>query len=125
MYNINNIANLIVKIREVKHSIYKRVNTNDLICVQKINLIQALNSDPVMITTLDDRKLRISMDEIIAPQTVKVVKGEGMTIFNKENPLENVLFKEKKGDLYIKFDIHFPKFIEPEKKEEIIRLLEN
>jgi DnaJ-class molecular chaperone len=78
---------------------------------QKLNLIQALNSDAVKLTTLDDRKLTITMDEIISPQTVKVVRGEGMPIFNKEDPLQNILFKEKKGDLYIKFDISFPKFI--------------
>jgi DnaJ-class molecular chaperone len=65
------------------------------------------------------------MDEIISPQTVKFVKSEGMPIYNKENPLENLLFKEKKGDLYIKFEIVFPKFIDPEKKEEITRLLES
>jgi DnaJ-class molecular chaperone len=90
-----------------------------------LTLVQALNAEPVKITTLDDRKLTITMDEIISPQTVKVVKAEGMPIFDKANPLNNVLFKEKKGDLYIKFDIYFPKFIDPEKKEEIIRLLED
>jgi DnaJ-class molecular chaperone len=101
------------------------VNTNDLICTQKLSLVQALNAEPVKITTLDDRKLTITMDEIISPQTVKVVKSEGMPIFDKANPLNNVLFKEKKGDIFIKFDIYFPKFIDPEKKEEIIRLLED
>jgi DnaJ-class molecular chaperone len=125
MKGLLKIANLIVKVRELKHPIYKRVNTNDLICTQKLSLVQALNSEPVKITTLDDRKLTITMDEIISPHTVKVVKGEGMPIFDKANPLNNVLFKEKKGDLFIKFDIHFPKFIDPEKKEEIIRLLED
>lgn len=75
------------------------------------------------ITTLDNRKLTIAMDEIISPQTVKVVKSEGMPIHNKNDPLQNLLFKEKKGDLYIKFEISFPKFIDPEKKEEIVRLL--
>jgi DnaJ family protein B protein 4 len=120
-----NIANLIVKLRELKHPIYKRVNINDLICTQKLTLVQALNSEPIRITTLDDRKLTITMDEIISPQTIKVVKNEGMPIFDKANPLNNVLFKEKKGDLYIKFEIYFPKFIDPEKKEEIIRLLED
>ena len=64
------------------------------------------------------------MDEIISPQTVKLVKGEGMPIFDKDKPLDNLLFKERKGDMYIKFDIKFPSFIDPIKKEEITRLLE-
>jgi hypothetical protein len=63
------------------------------------------------------------MDEIISPQTVKLVKSEGMPIYSKEDPIHNLLFKEKKGDLYIKFEICFPKFIDPVKKEEITRLL--
>jgi DnaJ-class molecular chaperone len=64
------------------------------------------------------------MDEIISPQTVKLVKTEGMPIYNKEDPLNHLMLKEKRGDLYIKFEIVFPKFIDPEKKEEITRLLD-
>jgi DnaJ-class molecular chaperone len=100
------------------------VNKDDLIYTQKIRLVQALNSEPVSLITLDSRRLTIAMDEIISPQTVKMVKGEGMPIYNKEDPLNHLLFKEKRGDLYIKFEIQFPKFIDPEKKEEITRLLE-
>jgi DnaJ-class molecular chaperone len=65
------------------------------------------------------------MDEIISPQSVKVVKGEGMPIYKKEDIINQLLFKEKRGDLYIKFEITFPQFIDPEKKEEICRLLES
>ncbi len=100
------------------------MNKDDLIYTQKIRLVQALNSEPVSLITLDSRRLTIAMDEIISPQTVKMVKGEGMPIYNKEDPLNHLLFKEKRGDLYIKFEIQFPKFIDPEKKEEITRLLE-
>jgi len=122
--DIINIADLIVKIKEKKHPKFKRANTKDLIYTHKINLIEALNSVPVSVITLDNRKLTITMDEIISPQTVKLVKGEGMPVFDREKPLENLLFKERKGDMYIKFDIKFPSFIDPIKKEEITRLLE-
>lgn len=115
---------MIVQIKEKKHPKFKRVNQDDLIYTQKITLVQALNSEPVKITTLDNRKLTVAMDEIISPQTVKQVKGEGMPIYNKEELIQNLLFKEKKGDLYIKFEIIFPKFIDPVKKEEITRLLD-
>ena len=63
------------------------------------------------------------MDEIITPQTVKVVKGEGMPVYTKEVNVKDM--KQQKGDLYIKFDIAFPEYIEPEKKEEIVKLLES
>lgn len=113
-----------MKIKEKKHPKFKRANVNDLIYMHRITLAQALNSEPVSIVTLDNRKLSITMDEIISPQTAKLVRGEGMPIFDKENPLENLLFKDRKGDMYIKFDIRFPSFIDPVKKEEITRLLE-
>ena len=77
-------SDLIVHIKEKKHKCFQRVNTNDLIYVHKIDLAQALNSEPVKFTTLDGRKLAISIDEIISPSTVKVVPGEGMPIFQNE-----------------------------------------
>lgn len=116
-------SDLIVKIKEKKHNEFKRVNGKDLIYIKKLTLAQALNSEPVKFTTLDNRKLAISMDEIIAPQTVKVIKGEGMPIYSKEVNVKDLT--TKKGDLYIKFDIIFPEYINPIKKEQIIKLLEN
>ena len=116
-------SDLVVKIVEVKDEAFKRVNTNDLVYIKRISLADALRSAPVKIDTLDNRKLAVCMDEIITPQTVKVVKGEGMPVFTKEVDVNDM--KQKKGDLYIKFDIAFPEYIEPEKKEEIVKLLES
>jgi DnaJ-class molecular chaperone len=63
------------------------------------------------------------MDEIISPKTVKVVKGEGMPICDNENQVESLVFDNKKGDLYIIFNIKFPDYINSKKKEKIIKLL--
>ena len=115
-------SDLIVHIKEKKHKCFQRVNKNDLIYVHKIDLAQALNSEPVRFTTLDGRKLAISVDEIISPSTVKVVKGEGMPIFQDEMNVRDLNIK--KGDLFIKFDIKFPEYIDPNKKMEITNLLE-
>ena len=115
-------SDLLVHIKEKKHKCFQRVNKNDLIYVHKIDLAQALNSEPVRFTTLDGRKLNISVDEIISPSTVKVVPGEGMPIFENEINVRDL--NAKKGDLYIKFDIKFPEYIDPAKKIEITNLLE-
>ena len=115
-------SDLIVKIKEKKHKEFKRVNGKDLIYIKTLTLAQALNSEPVRFTTLDNRKLAISMDEIISPQTVKVIKGEGMPIYSKELNVNDL--SVKKGDLFIKFDIRFPEYINPTKKEQIIKLLD-
>ena len=116
-------SDLIIHIKEKKHKCFKRVNKNDLIYTHKIDLAQALNSEPVKLTTLDNRILSISIDEIISPSTVKIVTGEGMPIYQKEINVRDLNFK--KGDLYIKFDIKFPEYIDPVKKMEITNLLEN
>jgi DnaJ family protein B protein 13 len=116
-------SDLIIHIREKNHKCFKRVNKNDLIYTHKISLIQALNSDPVILKTLDNRIVPISVDEIISPSTIKVVYGEGMPIFEKELSVRDLNIK--KGDLYIKFDIKFPEYIDPLKKMEITSLLEN
>lgn len=116
-------SNLIVKIKEKKHDTFKRVNKNDLVYVNTIKLVEALNSVPIEITTLDGRKLSIPMDEIVTPSTLKIVKGEGMPVYDKENNLEEYLLHNKKGDLYIRFNIIFPDYINGKKKERIIALL--
>ena len=116
-------SDLIVKIKEKKNNSFKRVNKNDLIYIHEITLAQALNGDPVRLTTLDNRKISISIDEIISPSTIKKVPGEGMPIFKKELSVWNL--EIEKGDLYIKFHIIFPEYIDPVRKMEISKLLDN
>ena len=116
-------SDLIVKIKEKKNKSFKRVNKNDLIYIHEITLAQALNGDPVRLTTLDNRKIAISIDEIISPSTVKKVPGEGMPIYKKELSVRDLDIE--KGDLYIKFHIIFPEYIDPVRKMEISKLLDN
>ena len=66
-------------------------------------------------------------DEIIAPQTVKLIREEGMPIQNEssEDLMRHLKTVEEmpKGDLYLKFDIQFPKKIQHGYKEAIIQAL--
>ena len=87
-------------------------------------MAKALNSEPVCLYTLDGRRLAISIDEIISPNTVKVVEGEGMPVYDKDLSKSRG-DKIKKGDLYIKFNIIFPEFLEENKKRRIIQLLKS
>ena len=116
-------SDLLIHIKEKKHPYFKRVNKNDLIYMHEITLAQALNGDPVRLTTLDNRKIAVSIDEIISPSTVKKVPGEGMPIYQKEIFVRDLTIK--KGDLYIKFHIIFPEYIDPVKKQEITKLLDD
>lgn len=90
-------SDLVFTIKETSHNLYKR-NGNDLIYTVSIKLIDALCSEPVQLITLDQRRLMISMTEIISNETVKKVEGEGIPS----------LGSRVKGDLYLVFKIEFP-----------------
>ena len=116
-------SDLIINLKEIPHEKYRRVNKNDLLYIHDIKLSDALNSAPIDILTLDGRKIKISMDEIISPKTVKVVKGEGMPFCDMDNYVDNYVWDGKKGDLFIKFNILFPEYINGKKKDLILKLL--
>jgi len=98
-------SNLIVKLKEEKHGKFKRDGDN-LSYTHKCSLLDALESKPFELYTLDKRQLIISVDEVISPKTVKKVEGEGMPMVSEE----------KKGDLFIRFNIVFPEFVPEESK---------
>jgi len=115
-------SDLIVYIKEIPDEHFKRINKNDLLYIHNISLVKALNSEPVCLYTLDGRKLAISIDEIISPSTVKIIPGEGMPFYDIDKSIYRG-DKVKKGDLFIKFNIIFPEYIESNKKKRIIELL--
>ena len=116
-------SDLLIHIQEKEHPYFRRVNKNDLIYTHTLTLAEALYGETVQINTLDNRIIYIAIDEIINPKTVKIVKGEGMPIYRKEVSVNDM--DVKKGNLFIKFNIVFPEVIDPEKKERIIKLLNN
>lgn len=117
-------SDLIVIIKEIPHNKFKRVNKDDLIYTETLTLKQALNSVPVVLTHLDGRKIHISMDEIISPNSVRLVEGEGMPICETNKKIESIVFEKKKGNLYVKFNVVFPVYINAARKARIIDLLE-
>ena len=119
------ISDLIITIKSKKHNIFTR-NGSDLIMTYTISLSEALNSVPLLINSLEGRRLDITMDEIISPQTIKKVKEEGLPFYNETILLGSKKSEAlKKGDLYVKFNITFPKYLPQEAKDEINYLLNN
>lgn len=72
-------ANIIFTIDEKPHSFFKR-DGDDLIVTQNLSLAEALMGHTTLMTTLDGRNLRVSIDSIFGPTYEEVVKGEGMPI---------------------------------------------
>ena len=116
-------SDLIIDLKEIPHEKYWRVNKDDLLYIHDISLNDTLNSSPIDICTLDGRKIKVSMDEIISPKSIKVVSGEGMPSCDMDRMNENYIYDGKKRDLFIKFNIKFPEYINGKKKDKIVKLL--
>jgi DnaJ-class molecular chaperone len=70
---------------------------------------------------LDGRILRVPVDSLITPRTVLKVDGEGMVIINESaDPLD----EPKRGDMYVKFDIRFPKKLSENQRLRLERILQ-
>ena len=91
-------GDIVYKIKETEHSIFKREG-NHLIMRKKITLNDALCGLEFYIEHLDNRIIKVKTNDIITPNTIKVLEGEGMPKW--QNPF-------KRGNLIIHFDIEFP-----------------
>lgn len=102
-------GDIVFIIRDKPHPIFERSNS-DLIYRVKLTLKQALLGTAIIIPFLDSSKptyqLRTNHD-IITPQTEKRFPNEGLPY--PKDPT-------KRGDLIVKFDILFPKFLNNEQR---------
>jgi len=86
-----------------KHDLFRRQGI-DLSMEYNLPLTEALTGFDITIKHLDDRVLHIKSDkgDIIKQGDIRVIKGEGMPTHKR--PFD-------KGNLYIKFNVEFPKTI--------------
>ena len=98
-HQLKNIkTHLIIKVRELPHKVFKRLN-DDLYVEMELKLFQALFGFDKVLTHLDGRKLHISCSGKTEFNTIRKIIGEGIT--NHEG---------KKGDLFVRFIISLPNF---------------
>ena len=82
---------------------------NDLLYEKSISLIEALCGLTLVIKHLDGRELFIKTTEVIQPESIFKVSGEGMTNNN---------------DLFIKFSVVLPNTLSNERKQYIQKLIQ-
>jgi DnaJ-class molecular chaperone len=94
-------GDFVVELQQKEHLQFVRKN-DDLLVVKKIKLWEALLGVSFIVTHLDGRKLIVesAVGEVIGPDVVKVIEGEGM-------PRRGC--GSEKGKLFVKFDVEFPK----------------
>ena len=107
-------GDVIIEIKIKKHNLFQREGA-DLTYVADISLLEALTGFELLITHLDGRKVLIKSKpgEIIKPGVMKTVKECGMPFFDHPT---------KFGNLYIKFNIKFPKSLEESQKNALQQL---
>ena len=66
--------------------------------------MDALNSVPIKISTLEGELMEISIDQVINPETFKIIAGKGMPIPNTD-PLGPIKRDYGFGNLILKFDV--------------------
>ena len=113
---INTLAgDIIFIIKQKPHAYFHRID-NNLLLRKNISLGDALCGFKLKIKTLDSRTIYItSKDKVINPGEVLMVSNEGMPIQNTSNLL--------KGNLYIKFNIIFPKEVSVTTGAKLTKLL--
>jgi len=94
---------------------------NDLIFSCQVSLQQALRAEPAELVTLDGRLLKVPVDEVVTPKTLIKIEGEGMPIppVKGADPLEPL----RKGDLYVRFEIKFPKKLSDDQRQRLQSVL--
>lgn len=70
-------GNLVVKFCQAEHERFRRDGDN-LVLTVSISFADALKLIPVHVQTLDNRTLTCCFDEVVSPQTLRCIPGEGM-----------------------------------------------
>ncbi|XP_021770124.1 dnaJ protein ERDJ3B-like [Chenopodium quinoa] len=100
------------RIRTAPHDVFNR-DGNDLRTTVTITLVQALVGFEKTIKHLDEHLVNISSKGITKPKEVRKFKGEGMPLY----------LSNKKGDLYVTFEVLFPTSLTEEQKIKIKEIL--
>ncbi|XP_054262194.1 dnaJ homolog subfamily B member 13-like [Macrosteles quadrilineatus] len=106
-------ADVIFTIVDKPHPVFRRDGL-DLLMESTISLTQALVGFTLPVVTIDQRTLQVPVTQVVSPDYIKVVEGEGMPDW--QEPL-------RRGNLLISFKIEFPKYVPKSSKPLIIKAL--
>ena len=101
-------GDLIIILKEKPHADFKRVN-NDLVYLKTITLLEALCGMELSIKHMDNRILYVKTSEVIQPESIYKITGEGMS---------------RNDNLYIQFKVVLPNKLSDERKMYIKKLIQ-
>ncbi|XP_017776520.1 PREDICTED: dnaJ homolog subfamily B member 13 isoform X1 [Nicrophorus vespilloides] len=100
-------ADIIFVVEDRPHEHFIREG-NNLITQAEISLEESLLGTTITINSIDHRTIRIPITDIVCPNYEKLVPGEGMPIVDQYS---------EKGDLIIRFNVIYPKYLPKASKE--------
>ena len=106
-------ADVVFVIQEKPHLNFARVG-NDLQYTANISLNHALCGGSIEVPTFEGGVVSLPLTKVVNPDTHKIIPGHGMP-FSKE--------PDKRGDLIVKFNIHFPQQLLPQTRSQLSKLL--
>ncbi|ESO86660.1 hypothetical protein LOTGIDRAFT_128634 [Lottia gigantea] len=106
-------ADVVFIIKDKPHPLFKREGS-DIRYKATLPLRDALCGGTINIPTLDGRQIPLNLSEVVKPQTVRRIQGEGLP--HPKQP-------SKRGDLIIEFDIKFPSNISPSVRSKLKELI--
>mmetsp|Transcript_7757 Transcript_7757/g.16701 ORF Transcript_7757/g.16701 Transcript_7757/m.16701 type:complete len:325 (+) Transcript_7757:272-1246(+) len=106
-------ADIIFILDEKPHPKLRR-DGNDLMHTAHISLADALCGTTVSVPHLDGTNVELTVKDIITPGTQKVVRGKGMPITKQPGTY---------GNMFIKFEVVFPRMLSDEQKQQLRALL--
>lgn len=92
-------ADLVFTIKDKNDEKFSRDNENNVIYTAKISLRDALCGGVMVLPTIGGKRVRVELNEVVKPDTVKRIHGHGL-------PLPKL--PGQSGDMLVKFDIVFP-----------------
>ncbi|KAI8127460.1 hypothetical protein FF38_03847 [Lucilia cuprina] len=114
-------ADIIFIVTDKPHKTFRRENLHDLVYTLEIDLCQALIGFQFVVTGLDKRQLKVSINDVVKPGYVKVLPCEGLPKCKSTNPalaLKPQEFQKNEfGNLIIEFKTKFPDYLNKEMKK--------
>lgn len=96
-------ADVIFITEDRPHDTYVRSGLSDLLSVHTVSLEESLCGLTITLSTLDDRVLRIKIDDVITPTYEKIIEDEGLPI--------PACPSKAKGNLILRFRLVFPEYL--------------
>lgn len=101
-------ADIIFVAEDKPHPRFKRQNLCDLVYTYKIDLCQALTGFKFVIDTLDKRKLKLSITNVVYPGFRKIIPGEGLPKCKVTDQVDDLMPQSSQaleyGDLIVEFE---------------------